>query len=152
MPEENEAGLPPGRARLPGFDEQPGRGGGYAGRDNYGPYLPPGGYEGGGYPPPAYARDSGVRAMRRTSTWTAAALIAAVAATTGYLAHAMPAASTGGTTVGQTTTTHSGAKHSGTVKSGAPRVSGPVVTSGGSGVAAGRAGGGGGGGAGGGDN
>ena len=135
MPEENDAGLP-GRARLPGFDEQ-------QGRDACGPYSygPPGGYQGRGYPPSGYVRDSGVRASRRTSTWTAAALIAAVAASTGYLAHAMPAASTGGTAVGHPATKHSG--QSGAVKSGAPGVSGPVVTSGGSGVAAGRTGGGG---------
>ena len=33
-------------------------------------------------------RDTGVRATRRTTTWTAAALIAGVAVTTGYFAHA----------------------------------------------------------------
>lgn len=116
MPEEKDAG-PPGRTRLPGFDEA-------------------------GYPPPAYARDSGIRSSRRTSTWTAAALIAAVAATTGYLAHSIPGTTASGTTVGHTTTKPSG--QSGGVHSGAPGVSGPVVTSGGSGaVGAGRSAGGG---------
>jgi hypothetical protein len=115
MPENKDAGLP-GRARLPGFDEQS--------------------YRAGGYPPPEYARDRGVRSSRRTSTWTAAALIAAVAATTGYLAHSMPSTSAGS---GYTTTQPSG--HSGVVKHGAPGVSGPVVTSGGSGAVAGRSGG-----------
>ena len=148
MPEEKDADLP-GRTRLPGFDEQSGRGqrgeyrGGYGPAD-YGPYAygPPGGYAAGGYPPHENARDRGIRASRRTSTWTAAALIAAVAATTGYLAHSMPTATTSGTTVGHTTTKHTG--QSGSVHSGAPGVSGPVVTSGGSGaVGAGRSAGGG---------
>jgi hypothetical protein len=151
VPEEKDAGQP-GRARLPGFDNEYGRAqrgeylGGYG--PDYGPnaYGPPGGYAPGGYPPAGYAsggnrheyaRDRGIRASRRTSTWTAAALIAAVAATTGYLAHSMPTATTSGTTVGHTTTKHSG--QSGKVQSGAPGVSGPVVTSGGSGaVGAGR--------------
>ncbi len=109
-----------------------------AGPDGY----PLGGYAPGGYQQHESARDRGIRASRRTSTWTAAALIAAVAATTGYLAHSMPAATTGGTTVGHTATKHSG--QSGSVKSGAPGVSGPVATSGGSGaVGAGRSAGGG---------
>lgn len=145
MAEEKEAGLP-GRSRLPGFDEDSGRGyrgdygdRGYSASDRgpYG-YGPPRGYD-HQYPPPAYARDSGIRASRRTSTWTAAALIAAVAATTGYLAHSIPSTTTSGTTVGHTTSKQSG--QTGGVQSGTPGVSGPVVTSGGSG-AAGRAGGG----------
>jgi hypothetical protein len=132
MPEENEGARPgygpydygPPGGHLPPADYRP---------DNYDPRA---------YPPAAYARDRGVRASRRTSTWTAAALIAAVAATTGYLAHAMPAASTSSTTVGHTTGKHSG--HAGAVKSGAPAANGPVVTSGGSGaVGAGRSAGGG---------
>ena len=57
MPEEKDADLP-GRTRLPGFDEQSGRGqrgeyrGGYGPAD-YGPYAygPPGGYVAGGYQP-----------------------------------------------------------------------------------------------------
>ncbi|HEX2321846.1 MAG TPA: hypothetical protein VHJ18_22935 [Streptosporangiaceae bacterium] len=132
MPEEKDAGLP-GRARLPGFDEQSDRG---QYRDGYGPYGPP--VPASGYPPRDYARDRGVRSSRLTSTWTAAALIAAVAATTGYLAHSMPSTSAG---TGYTTTKPSG--HAGVVKHGAPSVNGPVVTSGGSGaVGAGRSGGG----------
>ena len=155
MPEEKEAGLP-GRTRLPGFDEESGRGyrGDRGDRGGYGPaergpygYGPPRDYESRGYdqpgyyqyPPPVYARDSAIRSSRRTSTWTAAALIAAVAATTGYLAHSIPAATTTGTTVGHTTTKHSG--QSGGVRSSTPGVSGPVVTSGGSGAVAGRGGG-----------
>jgi len=81
------------------------------------------------------ARDSGIRASRRASGWTAAALIATVAATTGYLAHSIP-----GTTTGASTTTTGIANHAGKstgARPGAPAVTGPVVTSGGSGVAAG---------------
>jgi hypothetical protein len=118
MPDEKDADVP-GGARLPGFDEQRS-------------------YARGGYPPPENARDRGVRASRRTSTWTAAALIAAVAATTGYLAHSMPSTSTG---TSYTTTKPSG--HAGVVQHGAPGVSGSVVTSGGSGAVAGHSGGGG---------
>jgi len=93
-----------------------------------------------------YARESGLRASRRASSWTAAALIAAVAATTGYLAHSMPSTTTGATTTGGTADRGTGS-HSGkstAVKPGAPAVSGPVVTSGGSGAVAGSAAGGGG--------
>ena len=44
-------------------------------------------------------RDRGVHGVRRVSNWTAAALIAGVAATTGYFAHAsQPAAPTAGST------------------------------------------------------
>jgi hypothetical protein len=151
VPEEKEAGVP-GRSRLPGFDEDSGRG--YRAEYDRGGYWPgehgPYGYGPAQYPPPAYVRDSGVHAARRTSTWTAAALIAAVAATTGYLAHSIPASTstsatttggttTGGNTGGHTTTKHSG--QSGGVQSGAPSVGSPVVTSGGSGAAAGRGGG-----------
>jgi hypothetical protein len=133
MPDEMDAGRP-GMARLPGFDEQSDRG---QYRDRYGPYGPS--VPASGYPQRDYARDRGVRSTRRTSTWTAAALIAAVAATTGYLAHSMPSTSAG---TGYTTTKQSG--HAGVVKHRAPGVSGPVVTSGGSGaVGAGRSGGGG---------
>ena len=85
------------------------------------------------YAPGSYVRDSGVRNMRRASTWTAAALIATVAATTGYLAHAIPVTTGSSTSTG---TGHPGKSTS--VAPGSPAVSGPVVTSGGSGVAAGR--------------
>ena len=120
MPENKDAGVP-GRARLPGFDDQPGF------DDDRGR--------------PEYARDRGVRSSRRTSTWTAAALIAAVAATTGYLAHSMPSTSTGSGSTGGGYTTSKQSGHSGAAKHVAPGVNGPVVTSGGSGVAgAGRSG------------
>jgi len=74
-------------------------------------------------------RDGGVRTMRRVSTWTAAALIAGVAATTGYFAHAsQPAASATTVPVG-TATTGPGVHHK-----ACPAA--PVATSGGSGVVA----------------
>jgi hypothetical protein len=141
MREEEEAARPD-RRRLPGFDEQAARG--HPGYDwdtrDYGPPQ-------GSYPQRRYARDIGVRASRRASSWTAAALIAAVAATTGYLAHSIPGTTTGGTTTGGTTTGSGTAGQAGkstAARHGAPAVSGPVVTSGGSGAAAaGRAGGGG---------
>jgi hypothetical protein len=91
------------------------------------------------YAPESYVRQRGVRNMRRASTWTTAALIAAVAATTGYLAHAIPASSSAGTST-SAGTSHTG--NSSAVRHGAPSVGGPVVTSGGSGVTAGSAGGG----------
>jgi len=93
---------------------------------------------------------------RRISHWTAAALVAGVAATTGYLAHAIPAAgggsstsgstgstsgSTGstsgstGSTSGSTGTTPNSGKS--TVTPSGPAVQKPVVTSGGSGAAGG---------------
>jgi len=79
-----------------------------------------------------YARDAGMLSARRASTWTAAALIAAVAATTGYLAHSIPGPSTSAGPSG------SGQPAKSTVANrGAPAVNGPVVTSGGSGVTAG---------------
>jgi hypothetical protein len=143
MPENKDAGLP-GTARLPGLDEHTGRGRRREDWEGSGPYSygPPGddgpSYRANRYSWPASTRDRGIRSSRRTSTWTAAALIAAVAATTGYLAHSMPTTSAGS---GYSTTKQSG--HAGVVKHGAPGVSGPVVTSGGSGVAgAGRSGGG----------
>jgi hypothetical protein len=88
-------------------------------------------------------RETGVRSTRRATTWTAAALIATVAATTGYLAHAIPVSGTAGSSTsagtGQAGAGHTG--KSGAVTSGAPAVGGPVVTSGGSGVTAGSGGG-----------
>ena len=84
------------------------------------------------------SRETGVRSARRATTWTAAALIATVAATTGYLAHAIPVSGGGGS--GTTTGTSQTGK-SGAVTSHAPVVGGgPVVTSGGSGVTAGSGG------------
>ena len=74
-------------------------------------------------------RDAGLRQTRRFSGWTAAALVAGVAAGAGYFAHVVPpaAVSTSGTTV------------QGTAGSTAqkPSLTHPVVTSGGSGVTAG---------------
>jgi hypothetical protein len=95
-------------------------------------------------------RDEGVRRVRRTSNWTAAALVAGVAVTTGYFAHAATVAS-------------QQASPPGTVNTGQPAQPGtiapghkaslthPVVTSGGSGVTAGGGGASGGGGSHGGD-
>ncbi len=84
-------------------------------------------------PVPAPAgRAVDARSARGASTWTAAALVAGVAATSGYFVHvaATPAASPTGTTrvIPQPGT--------GTAHSQQPSVSHPVVTSGGSGVAA----------------
>jgi len=112
LPGENE----PGARRRSGYD-----------RDNYGH-----GPARAGYIERGFVRERGMRTSRRASTWTAAALIAAVAATTGYLAHSIPAATTSGNTTGYGQSGKSAA-----INHGAPAVSGPVVTSGGSGVAAG---------------
>lgn len=84
---------------------------------------------------PRYERDAGVRYSRRVSNWTAAALVAAVAGTTGYLAHTIPATTT--STTGTTTSVTHGGKSTG-LTSGSPAVTGPVTTSGGSGATAGR--------------
>ena len=110
---DNDRSDRPERVRLPGFDERPAPG--------PGPYS----YTSHTDPPwrSAHARDGGVRYTRRVSNWTAAALIAAVAATTGYLAHAIPATGTG---------TASHAKSPVVVPAG-HAVQAPVVTTGGSG-------------------
>lgn len=118
----------PERVRLPGHDEtsQYGRPAYTWPGDDYGP---PGGYW------PAYARDGGIRRSRRASSWTAAALIAGVAATTGYLAHSIPATGTsGGTGNG---TTHKAPGKTVVRAPSAPVVQAPVVTSGGSGAGGG---------------
>lgn len=96
----------PGWVRLPGYDEDP-------------PY-PRGA---------ARARAGGVRRVRRASNWTAAALIAGVAAATGYFAHHPPAATTSSTV----TSVPSGTA----AVPGKPTLSNPVATSGGSGVTVG---------------
>jgi hypothetical protein len=78
-------------------------------------------------------RDTGVRRSRRASSWTAAALIVGVAATSGYFVHAAatPAAAPAGTTsVTQQPGSVTGHGHK-------PSVTHAVVTSGGSGVTAG---------------
>lgn len=134
---ENDRADGPERVRLPGFDDRTEHGRpAYTWRGEQ--YGPPGGYW-----PPGFHRDSGVLRSRRASTWTAAALIAGVAATTGYLAHAIPG--TGGSTTGTGTGTGTGtAKPAGkstVVKPGTPAVTTPVATSGGSGGAGGAGGG-----------
>lgn len=107
----------------------------------------PGYYDDAGYsaaPPQAAGgrtrRDEGVRQVRRMSNWTAAALVAGVAVTTGYFAHAA--------TVATVATQQAGAP--GTASAGQPGTTAPghkatlthpVVTSGGSGVTAGASGG-----------
>lgn len=101
----------PEQVRLPRFDEDP-------------------------YARQAAARDSGVRSVRRVSNWTAAALVAGVAATAGYFAHAShpaPAATTVTKTVPGGAATSGAAAH-------CPKVSHPVATSGGSGVTTGTGG------------
>ena len=75
----------------------------------------------------ARARASGVRRVRRASNWTAAALIAGVAAATGYFAHHQPAAAPATSTV---TTVPGGTA----VNPQKPTLNTPVTTSGGSGV------------------
>ncbi len=81
-------------------------------------------------------RDTGVRQTRRISSWTAAALVAGVAASAGYFAHTAmtPVGTTSGTSA---TSTVSG---TGTATGQKPSVTHPVVTSGGSGVAVGTSG------------
>ncbi len=105
----------PGWVRLPGYDEDP-------------PHSPSAGYSRGG------TRDAGVRRVRRVGNWTAAALIAGVAAATGYFAHhaapAAPATSVTGVP-GSTTRGVPGSTTAGVQK---PSLSAPVVTSSGSGV------------------
>jgi hypothetical protein len=73
-------------------------------------------------------RAGGVRRLRRASNWTAAALIAGVAAATGYFAHHTQPAAPAVTSV---TGTAPGATTAGP---GKPHLSGPVATSTGSGV------------------
>ena len=86
------------------------------------------GYEDPPYPRgAASARVSGVRRMRRASNWTAAALIAGVAAATGYFAHHPPPATPATSTV----TTGPGGTAAGPHK---PSLNTPVATTSGSGV------------------
>lgn len=145
---ENDRADGPERVRLPGFeDPAESRRPAYISQTT--PYGPPGygppPYGPPGYPwPMGYARDDGIRRSRRTSSWTAAALIAGVAATTGYLAHAIPSTGAGtGASTAKKTTHHGAPKTTAPVPSApyvAPYVAPPVTTSGGSG---GRGGGGG---------
>jgi len=136
---DNDRADGPKRVRLPGFDERTEHG-----RPAYNQHISTGRGEQygppGGYWTPGYHRDSGVLRSRRASTWTAAALIAGVAATTGYLAHAIPGpGGTGSTTTGNGATRPAGKTT--IVRPATPAVTAPVATSGGSG--AGGAGGGG---------
>jgi hypothetical protein len=93
----------PGWVRLPGYDE------------------PPNPRRG------ANMRAGGARRMRWASNWTAAALIAGVAAATGYFAHHPPPATPATSTV----TSVPGATGASPQK---PTLTTPVATSGGSGV------------------
>ena len=94
----------PGWVRLPGYEEDPS-------------------YQRGA----ARSRASGVRHVRRASNWTAAALIAGVAAATGYFAHHQPAAA-------PVTSSVSGVPGSTAAGVHKPTLNAPVATSGGSGV------------------
>ena len=75
----------------------------------------------------ARSRNHGIRHVRRLSNWTAVALIAATAATAGYLAQAQPGAQQASPVSG------SRSPAPGT-SSGQPCVTAPVAVSGGSGV------------------
>jgi hypothetical protein len=95
----------PGWVRLPGYDEE----------------------DRPGQRSTARARAGGVRRARRASNWTAAALIAGVAAATGYFAHHQPPATSATSSVS--------AVPGGTAAGpGKPSLNAPVATSGGSGV------------------
>jgi hypothetical protein len=96
----------PGWVRLPGYDDN----------------AHPGGA--------TRARADGVRRVRRAANWTAAALIAGVAAATGYFAHHPPAAAPAAVT--PVTGTAGGSAVAGGVHQ--PSLSSPVATSSGSGV------------------
>ena len=107
----------PGWVRLPGDD------------DDTGYQRDPGPWRGAAGPRAGGPRAGGVRRLRRASNWTAAALIAGVAATTGYFAHHPQPAAPAVTAVTGT------APGSGsTAGPGKPHLSAPVATSTGSGV------------------
>ena len=101
----------PGWVRLPGYDDDTG-------------YQ----REAGPWRGAASPRASGVRRLRRASNWTAAALIAGVAAATGYFAHHTQPAAPAVSTVSGT------APGASTAAPGKPTLSNPVTTSSGSGV------------------
>jgi hypothetical protein len=103
----------PGWVRLPGYDDE----------RRY-PY-------GADYSRGAGARVSGVRRVRQASNWTAALLIAGVAAATGYFAHHAPPATPSTSAVASVP--------GGTAATGVhkPSLSAPVATSSGSGVTVG---------------
>ena len=77
------------------------------------------------------ARASGMRQVRRVSNWTAAALIAGVAAAAGYFAHHTQAA------VPTATVTPGAPGSASTASPGKPALTSPVVTSRGSSVSQG---------------
>jgi hypothetical protein len=79
------------------------------------------------YPRGARTRASGVRRTRLTANWTAAALIAGVAAATGYFAHHPPAATPASSSVSAVPGGTAAGPHK-------PSLNAPVATSGGSGV------------------
>lgn len=91
--------------------------------------------------PAAPVRADGVRRVRRAANWTAAALIAGVAATTGYFAHHPSPAATTTAQVSQARPGVPAAAAGARAAAGPHRVSGsaPMVISGGSGVAVGSA-------------
>jgi hypothetical protein len=107
----------PGWVRLPGYDD--------------GPRYPRGGDDPVGYWRGADSRASGVRRARWATNWTAAALIAGVAAATGYFVHHPPPAAPATSTM---TTVPGGTAAAGAHK---PSLSAPVATSSGSGVTVG---------------
>jgi hypothetical protein len=75
----------------------------------------------------ARSRDRGLRHVRRLSGWTAAALVAATAAATGYFAQAHPSAQQPASVAGSRAPAPS-------ASTGQPCVTTPVAVSGGSGV------------------
>jgi hypothetical protein len=102
----------PGWVRLPGYDEDPRYPHGVGDSRDY----------------RRGARGAGVRRVRQASNWTAALLIAGVAATTGYFAHHAPPATPA---TGTVTSVPGGTAATGAHK---PSLSAPVATSSGSGV------------------
>jgi hypothetical protein len=111
---ENDYPERPGWVRLPGYEEDP--------------RYPQGTDDPRDYQRGAGTRRSGVRRVRQASNWTAALLIAGVAATTGYFAHHAPAATSATSSV---TSVPGGTAAAGAHK---PSLSNPVATSTGSGV------------------
>lgn len=110
---EMDYGFEGGRRRLPRHDEDDGSGQDSIRRD-------------------AIRRDEGVRRTRRAKGWTAAALIAGLAASSGYFVHAAAAPPAASTVQAQPGTAG--------VTGHKPGLSHPVATSGGSGVTAGATG------------
>jgi hypothetical protein len=101
--------------------------------------LPPADVDAGAGRSAAASRAGGVRRVRRASNWTAAALVAGVAAASGYFAHQIPPAASapGATTQAPPAGQVPVAGHAAVAGPRQASGSAPVVTSGGSGVAAG---------------